>query len=207
MNKDKIIKEIIDIEWPMFAGVNNAGGKASCQMDPETFRIMRTSQYLAWSEELLNAYLQNLKDAKDNGRNLMSEKYGRMMEKTFPEEYKQIAHRLPQVDPEVKRLVNEIVHTHIDWKEELDKKYPFLADRGRPLHSSEETLYGTPSLETYMRSELQNLSLPTISLYHAETMRRKAEGRSEAEENLANQVRQYGFENLEAANKFFKENS
>ena len=33
MNKDELIDAIVQIEWPMFAGVNNEGGKAACQMD------------------------------------------------------------------------------------------------------------------------------------------------------------------------------
>ena len=50
MNKDELIDAIVQIEWPMFAGVNNEGGKAACQMDLATFRIMRISQYSAWGE-------------------------------------------------------------------------------------------------------------------------------------------------------------
>ena len=53
MNKDELIDAIVQIEWPMFAGVNNEGGKAACQMDLATFRIMRISQYSAWGEDLL----------------------------------------------------------------------------------------------------------------------------------------------------------
>lgn len=47
MNKDELIDAIVQIEWPMFAGVNNEGGKAACQMDLATFQIMRISQYSA----------------------------------------------------------------------------------------------------------------------------------------------------------------
>ena len=56
MNKDELIDAIVQIEWPMFAGVNNEGGKAACQMDLATFRIMRISQYSAWGEELLESW-------------------------------------------------------------------------------------------------------------------------------------------------------
>lgn len=203
MDRDLAIKKILDIEWPMFSGVKNAGGKASCQMDPDTFRIMRTSQYNTWGDDLLESYLADLEAAHAQGRNIMSEKYARMMERTFPEEYVNLADKLPPVDPAASRLVDDIVATHLQWKQDLDNRYPFLGDRGRPLYSSEDRKYSIPSLETYMRSELRCLSPKTIGLYHAETMRRKAEGQSEAEENLLNQVRQYGFENLDAANNYF----
>lgn len=84
MNKDELIDAIVQIEWPMFAGVNNEGGKAACQMDLATFRIMRISQYSAWGEELLESCLADLRAAQNQGRNLMTEKYARMMKTTFP---------------------------------------------------------------------------------------------------------------------------
>ena len=87
MNKDELIDAIVQIEWPMFAGVNNEGGKAACQMDLATFRIMRISQYSAWGEELLESCLADLRAAQNQGRNLMTEKYARMMKTTFPDEY------------------------------------------------------------------------------------------------------------------------
>ena len=87
MNKDELIDAIVQLEWPMFAGVNNEGGKAACQMDLATFRIMRISQYSAWGEELLESCLADLRAAQNQGRNLMTEKYARMMKTTFPDEY------------------------------------------------------------------------------------------------------------------------
>ena len=49
---------------------------------------MRTSQAEAWTEKLLKSYYDDLLQAKSHNRNLMTEKYARMMESTFPEEYK-----------------------------------------------------------------------------------------------------------------------
>lgn len=201
MSRKDLVDKIVDIEWPMFFGVNNAGGKASCQMDPQTFKIMRESQYNTWSENLLQSYIEDLEKARSEGRNVMTEKYARMMEYTAPEEYAKIAGRLPAVDPEVRRLVDEIVQVHIRWKEDLDRKYPNLSERGRALRSRDDNRYGQPSLETYMRAELQSLSPKSAAIYHRETMERLANGRNEAEENLLNQVRQYGFENLADANE------
>lgn len=200
MEKAELVKAIVDIEWPMFSGVNNLGGKASCQMDPQTFRIMRESQYATWSENLLGRYLEDLQQAKKEGRNVMSEKYARMMEHTFPDEFARIAPRLPGLDPEAARMVEEIVAAHIKWKEELDAKYPALSERGRPLRSKDDYRFGQPSLETYMRGELQTLSPAAVAIYHSETMDRLAHNRNEAEENLLNQVQKYGFTSLKEAN-------
>ena len=43
--KDRMIDDIIDIEWNMFDKVNNAGGRAACQDDWWTFYAMRFSQF------------------------------------------------------------------------------------------------------------------------------------------------------------------
>ena len=39
MNKDELIDAIVQIEWPMFAGVNNEGGKAAAPVWPGLMRV------------------------------------------------------------------------------------------------------------------------------------------------------------------------
>ena len=202
MDKASLIDRIMTLEWQMFSRVQNEGGKAACQKDAVTFRIMRNSQCAAWDEELLASYLADLEIAQEMGRNLMSEKYARMMESTFPEKYARIAARLPPLDPCAARRIEEIVAIHVAWKEILDACYPHLKERGRPLRSRDDSA-GLPSLETYMRAELQTFSPQTVALYYADTIRRIEKGENEAEENLFNQVRQYDFTNLEEAERYF----
>jgi hypothetical protein len=106
------------------------------------------------------------------------------------------------VDSIAAKQIEEIMAIHVAWKEALDKRYPHLADRGRPVRTQYDSA-GLASLETYMRAELKTCSPKTIALYHADTLRRVRRGESEAEQNLLNQVRQYGFTNLEEAEKHF----
>ena len=87
MEHKTLVDAVVTAEWEMFSNVQNVGGKASCQMDPKTFRIMRSSQMDNWDDELLGSYLEDLLNARLEGRNLVTEKYARMMESTFPEEY------------------------------------------------------------------------------------------------------------------------
>ncbi len=202
MDKNGLVEKILELEWPMFSGVNNAGGKAACQMDPDTFRIMRTSQYNTWKQDVLQSYLNDLEAARAQDRNFMTEKYARMMETTFPEEYARIADSLPPLEPEAVSLVEEIVAIHVGWKEALDQKYPHLADRGRPIRTCDDRM-GLPSVETYTRAELQTYSVTTLRLYRDSLLERVAQNKSEAEENLANQVRQYGYSDPEAAERHF----
>ncbi len=202
MDKKLLTDAIVDIEWDMFSSVNNKGGKAACQMDHATFRIMRNSQFASWDDALLASYLKDLASAQEQGRNLMSEKYARMMEFTFPEEYARLADRLPPIDPVAAEQIEEIVSTHVQWKEALDKRYPHLSDRSRPVRSQDDSV-GLPSLETYTRAELKTYSPKTISLYHTATMTRIERGESEAEQNMLHQVKQYGFENPDEADNYF----
>lgn len=86
-NKPETTKEkIAAIEWEMFQRVRNEGGRADCQNRPDTFKIMRLAQFSAWPEELAQSYLEDLRKALQNDRNLPMEKYARMMESTAPEE-------------------------------------------------------------------------------------------------------------------------
>jgi len=191
MEHKTLVDAVVTAEWEMFSNVQNVGGKASCQMDPKTFRIMRSSQMDNWDDELLGSYLEDLLNARLEGRNLVTEKYARMMESTFPEEYAQLADSLPPLDPEAMAQVDD-----------LDSRFPSLADRGRPLRSRDDRP-GWVSMETYLRAELRTYSPKTIALYHRATMERLRKDESEAEQNLLHQVQQYGFEDIESAEKHF----
>lgn len=90
-----ITKQIVELEWAMFGKVQNRGGRAACQDDAQTFSIMRTSQLAAWTEEMRQSYLDDLRAAQSAGRNPLAEKYGYMMARTCPAEYEQIKDRLP----------------------------------------------------------------------------------------------------------------
>ena len=202
MDHKALVDAIVSAEWDMFSKVRNVGGTASCQMDPKTFHIMRSSQMDNWDDELLGSYLEDLLSARLEGRNLVTEKYARMMESTFPEEYARLADSLPPLDPAAVAQVEEIVAAHVAWKEALDARYPSLADRGRPLRSRDDRP-GQVSMESYLRAELRSYSPRTIALYHQATRERLRRGESEAEQNLLHQVRQYGFEDIESAEKHF----
>ncbi len=197
--KKELIAAIIDLEWAMFDDVRNVGGRAWCQNDPRTFRIMRASQAKTWPDELLASYRDDLVAARAAGRNLMTEKYARMMESTHPEEFAQIAGALPPVDPKSREAIEEIVAINVGWEEEVAAKYPRLSARGRPLRTAEDTPCAT-SFETYGRGELRTYSPETIALLHAHTMHQVREGINGAKLVLQNMVEAYGYKTLAEAN-------
>jgi len=203
MTKEEIIAKIIAIEWKMFQDVPNIGGTAPCQEEQQTFEIMRLSQAASWSEETLASYLDDLTEALKQGRNLMTEKYARMMESTSPAEYVRIEHLIPSVSAEALSLIEKIASIVLCWEEELFKRYPFVLRQGRPVRSSSDTLFVT-SLETYLKGELATYSLKTLELYHDHLIKEQSENINGSETTLAQTIKQYGFHSLEEANEKLK---
>lgn len=159
------IERIIDIEWQMFQKVENIGGRASCQDDFETFYIMRFSQYGSWTDEMVDYYLDFAEDSLLQGRNLVNEKYARMMEFTDPEYYHQVLEPyFPPVNDECLALIDKIVEAMITWEIEFSKLYPKLSAAGRPI-TSDGDASGFTSLETYARGELTTYPVELLRLY------------------------------------------
>src|SRR3974390_2181633 len=92
--KEDLIKAVLDLEWNMFQNIENVGGRTSCQEEPATFEIMRSSQFENWSKATGDSYWDDLNEAKRRGENLIAEKYARMMQSTSPIEYSKIEHLL-----------------------------------------------------------------------------------------------------------------
>lgn len=196
---DDLVTEIVNIEWRMFQSVPNAGGKAACQEDYETFKINRLSQMMSWSKDALESYLSDLTEAEKNKRNLLTEKYARMMQSTSPSEYARIEHLLPSLEPEIPELVDRIVDIVLEWEDELSNKYPHIRSKGRPLRSSADTPFAT-STETYLRGELATYSARTLGLYLENILKQKSENVNGSEIILDSLMKQYGFSSLEEAN-------
>ncbi|MFZ3130878.1 MAG: DUF4125 family protein [Desulfosporosinus sp.] len=200
MSKEALIAKIIDLEWNMFHNVSSIGGKASCQENPETFKIMRHSQAVSWSEDTLESYLNDLSKAQENKRNLLTEKYARMMQYTSPLEYADIEHRLPSLDPEIFLLIDKIVNIVMGWEEELSVKFPYILKRGRPIYSTNDSMFVT-SVETYLRGELMTYSQRTLELYYQNVLKQQSEHINGSEITLLYMVKQYGFNSLAEANE------
>ncbi len=201
--REDMIDSIIELEWKMFQDVPNIGGRAACQDDLKTFRIMRAGQSTSWSDATLESYLGDLKEAEGSGRNLITEKYGRMMRSTSPSEYARIEHLLPPVDPKATELMEKIVKIVLGWEQELLEKYPYIIKRGRPLFSTEDS-FGVTSMETYLRGELATYSLRTLEVYLDHIQKEQSENINGSAITLLYMMKQYGFASLEDANEKMK---
>lgn len=200
MAKENIVESIIEIEWNMFQNVQNVGGRAACQDELHTFRIMRASQAESWSEAVLESYQSDLAEALKEGRNLMTEKYARMMKSTSPSEYADIEHLLPSLSVEVNEYIEKISSIVLEWETELLVKYPAILKNGRPIHTSDDTPFVT-SLETYLKSELATYSLRTLELYHEHVSSQKLNNINGSELTLLHTIRSYGYQTLAEANQ------
>ena len=187
----------------MFQAVPSTGGRAACQDDVNTFRIMRASQAASWSDKMLESYFDDLKKAEISSRNIFTEKYALMMGSTSPLEYSRIEHLLPPVNRGVFELIEKIVEIIMAWEQELRKKYPYLAAKSRPLYSVDDSTDAT-SQETYLRGELATYSLNTLQLYLEHIHNQVAEHINGSEITLLHMVKQYGFSSLKEADDSLK---
>ena len=193
--------KIARLEFEAFDKVSNEGGRASCQDDWPTFNIMRRSQYLTWNKTMLLQYIYDFEREMKLGHNLITEKYGRMMESTAPERYAEIKDNFPVLTDEKKAIIDQIAQIQVKWMEEVAEKYPAMGARARRIHTYEDYAYDT-SYETYLRGELGTYSDKMLELYAGFIVELYSQGRNLAYETMQNTARLYGYDSLESAERF-----
>lgn len=197
-NMETLVEKIVRLEWEEFDKVQNEGGRASCQDDWETFSIMRRSQYMVWPEEMLREIIEHFEKSAACGRNLITEKYGRMMESTVPWEYEKIKDAFPVLSKQQKEIIESIVEIQIKWMEEFAQKYPKMAGNARSIHTSEDRVFNT-SYETYLRGELGTYSDKLLIMYGRFVAELARNGANLAQMIMENTAHLYGYTDLESA--------
>lgn len=200
MSKEEKVELIVELEWKAFDKVQNEGGRADCQDDWDTFQVMRKSQYLTWTEEMLDEYLWYFNECMKTGRNLITEKYGRMMESTVPWEYEKIKDKLPVLSEERKQITEAVVKIQVEWMEAFAKEFPNMAGNARSIHTAEDRVFNT-SYETYLRGELGTYSEELLGMYGRFIAGLAREGKNLARLTMENTTRLYGYDSLESAEK------
>lgn len=199
-SSEALVEEIAGLEFEAFDKVQNEGGRAGCQDDWFTFSIMRKSQYLTWDRTMLLQYLYDFRREYERGHNLITEKYGRMMESTAPEKYEKIKLNFPELTEEKKNIIRQICGMQVQWMEEFAAEYPELADNARSIHTAEDNYVNT-SYETYLRGELGTYSDKMLELYGRYIVKYAREGRNPVYEIMGNSVKMYGYQDLEEAER------
>ncbi|MBD5539773.1 MAG: DUF4125 family protein [Lachnospiraceae bacterium] len=196
---EQLIFDIAQMEWELFQNVQNTGGRASCQNDPDTFFKMRMSQWMVYSKETLESYMEDLESSIKQGRNLIFEKYGFMMETTYPEEFEEIKEHLPEVSPEAEKMIDEMADIHVKWDKAVYEKYPHIRENGRVFRSSEDSVYNGSSSESYLRGEYKTYSPKTVELIYKQVKQAEEKGENLLERIIENEVKFYGYQSLEDA--------
>lgn len=171
--RETLVNDIIEHELKMFLAVNNRGGTSLCQERPESFRLMREITHGVLSGVFLKSYLDDLKTAGEEGRNLMTEKYA-LMEGLIP----------PLSNSPV---IRDIVVAEGEWRKEVAAQFP------KSVHPD-----GHDSFCLYLGCELQTYSPATLDAYRecVETARR--EYRNLVRERYEMLMRKLGHESLAA---------
>lgn len=191
-------KRIVELEWQAFDKVQNIGGRASCQDNWETFSIMRRSQYRIWQTEILKRWTDEFESAYNSGRNLIMEKYARMMESTDPEKYEELKKELPEISDEFIKMREAIVSIQVTWMESFAEHYPALASDARTIHTKDDTVFST-SYETYLRGELTTYSFDMLYLYGRWIVELYKSGKNLAYMIMEETVHAYGYKSLDEA--------
>ena len=193
------VENILRIEFDMMQNTQNIGGRASCQDDWETFYIMRGSQYASWRDDMLEFWEDFVTKCRNEGRNMVTEKYAKMMRFTDPGYYTQhLEPYLPKTPQESFPLIDEIVTAMVKWELEFAEKYPKISGTGRPI-TSDQDKYGFTSLETYARGELETYPVELLEMYADYVKELQADGKSLAMINQGIMVKMYGYETIEEA--------
>ena len=197
LSDEELTDRIARVEFEAFDKVKNEGGRAYCQNDWPTFYVMRKSQYLTWNRTMLLQYLYDFTREYELGHNLITEKYGRMMESTAPEEYKELEQHFERLSEQKKAVIEQIVALQMDMLESFGEEYPKSAGNARSFHTYEDNYMNT-SYETYLRGEISTYSDKMLQLYGGYVVGCAKTGRNIAKETISNTARLYGYDSLDA---------
>ena len=166
-DRERVLSEIIEREVTMFLATQNQGGQAICQQHPDTARLFRWMTHSVHNDAVLNSYLEDLRQAEIDNRNLMVEKYARMDNMIPPRS--QFA-GLP-----------ELVRTEVAWQKETMARFPHV------LHGREDDDFAN-----YLACELETMSDRTLMLRLEEQRQAVKDGRNMAQERYENLWRRLG---------------
>ena len=165
--RERLEKEIIDIETEMFRGLNIGEPMPEDRIKP--FRMMRWMTYSVLAEETLESWLSDLKEAQQERRNVLTEKYAR------------IENLIPQIKNNP--VIFSIVDAEVQWMEELHRRYPHMIKREQA---------NADLFKKYAMCELETWSDRSIALYYRDVCAARMAGKNLPEERYNNMYRRPG---------------
>lgn len=170
--RDKLLREIVEREIAMFLAVPDEMGPEGVKQGVEALRLMRSMANSAHGNAFLKSYLDDLREAEENGRNFMLEKYKRMN----------------NLIPPLKEnpLLDQAADAEMAFQNEANEKYPDII-----RHKA------TDDIRRYLRSGLESLSDESLRLYGEELQAARREGRNPVLERHNWLARKLGKEELD----------
>jgi hypothetical protein len=169
--KIELINGILEKEFYMFRNVPTAQ-PAACQESEGGFRLVRGSIYETWSEVTLESYHDDILNAMEENRNLLTEKYAR------------IDDLIPTLN--FNPVIDDIVKIESEWQAEVRTSYPHILSGG-----------GSTSFEKYLHSELETYSDRTLELYYQDISHALRGGMNLAQERYLKMAHKLGYSSLE----------
>ncbi len=170
--KRGIVDEILEIEVEMFLRVPT-GEEPSGRAHMEAMKTHRRGQFAAWSRTTCEGYLEDLKRARADGRNLMTLKYARM------------DNLVPRLS--LNPLVTQIRNHYIRWQQEIIDHYPNTMRGGRDIDD----------FANYLSCELETYSDDTLALLWKDVQTHAEAGRNMSREVYEALAVQSGYASLD----------
>lgn len=180
--QEKLIEEIIAYELEMFLAVQNLGGTANCQQHPNAFKTMRKMSHSVQNTAFLQSYLNDLKQAKEEQRNFMVEKYALM------------DNLIPALSSDER--IGIIVEKEAAWRNIVAAVYPHVIRHEDSTH-----------FKNYLQGELQTLSPESLAFYYENVMQADKEGRNLIQERYAYLINLLGYSSIEEYEKKLANNT
>ena len=180
MDKDWLIKEIMEMEWEQFTHVKNIGKRAYCQDRKKTFLFSRRAYFWGYSEQILLSYRDDLIRAKTRGISLVANKYESKMKKTNPSYFKNIQHQLIECTQEKENLVDCLMFIIKNWLRDIQD----MEGQSRRKFYSKEDNQDQTSVETYFFGEYCSYSEKTLKKILIADLENYLCGKNRLKENL-----------------------
>lgn len=156
-----LIGQIVALEWADFDVVQGQNGRATCQDDALHFVVYRLAQYLAFPTEALSGIYADIERAHGAGRNIIADKYARMMRTTDPVLFwRDLAPQIEAVTPLKKRVLAELERELVAFERSAAQTLAAAHANSRPDASSA----GKVSAVDYYLAEAEGYSLQTLRL-------------------------------------------
>lgn len=179
------LEQIVASEWEQFGEVNGMDGRASCQDDAQGFFAYRVAQYVSFPREGLVPICEDIVRARSDGRNVVQEKYARMMAQTDPAAYDRVWRpRLREPSPVKAQALHEVASLIRGFAVTAATELPHAHAHGRV----DESVPGAVSACDYYLAEIAGYSLRTLYRLRDGLLRLRREGANPVSDTYANSV-------------------